>query len=176
MIDVNGGGVRSHAKKRKGMREGFALPLALAALLVGGTFVAVSVHLVDTFVSVSTSACLSDELFNAAQDGLERGKAYLLERGPVSDDLSLSFSDGSLSIVVSILPAAVVSPDRPHIPPKGGGAVFPSGAFSAVIEPEVLESLGNAFGGLTTRNYLIRSRARRGERSRIVEILLEVTR
>ena len=168
-------GASSRAKKRKGMRRGFALPLALAALLVGGTFVAVAVPLVDAFVSVSTSSCLSDELFNAAQDGLERGKAYLLERGPVSDDISLSFSDGSLSIVVPILPAAVVSPDRPHIPPKGGTALH-SGAFSAVIEPEVLENLGNVFGGLTTRNYLIRSCARRGERSRIVETLLEVTR
>ena len=60
-------------------RRAFALPLVLIVLLVGSVLVAVTFDVVVGLFSSSRYVVEDVELYNAASDGIERGKAWLFE-------------------------------------------------------------------------------------------------
>jgi hypothetical protein len=60
-------------------RKAFALPLVLIVLLVGSVLVAVTFDVVMGLFSSSRHVVEDVELYNAASDGIEQGKAWLLK-------------------------------------------------------------------------------------------------
>jgi len=60
-------------------REGMALALVLVTLLVGGALIAVSLVLVENMFYTSSEITERIQLYNAAQDGIERGKEWIFE-------------------------------------------------------------------------------------------------
>ena len=155
----------------------FALPLALIVLLIGSLFVGTAFYLTNQYVTSARHGEVSQELYNLAQDGIERGKAYLLSGGIRSQDVVFSVTEGEFSLQVTLLPAWIESPDRPYVSPPiaGGGNPTVGEGTSAAISPSVMETLGEEMTSLSLRNYLIRSRASGKGRTRTIETLVEVT-
>ncbi len=60
-------------------RRGFVLPLVLIFLLVGGALISVTLDLATQSQNSAMNMTTTQELYNAAQSGLEWGKAKLLE-------------------------------------------------------------------------------------------------
>lgn len=154
----------------------FALPLALIVLLIGSLFVGTAFYLTNQYVTSARHGGVSQELYNLAQDGIERGKAYLLSEGVLSQDVVFSVTEGEFSLRVMLLPAWIESPDRPHVSPSiAGGNLTVGEGTSAAISPSVMETLGEEMTSLSLRNYLIRSHAFGKGRTRTIETLVEVT-
>ncbi len=63
---------------------GFALPMVLVILVLGGVLVSVTYNIVNNLVASSTNVVEKVELYNAAVDGLEKGKIWI--RGTMSAD------------------------------------------------------------------------------------------
>lgn len=89
---------------RPHLRRGFVLPLVLIFLLVGGALISVSLDLATNSQNQTMNMVTSQELYNAAQSGIEWAKAQLLEHredldwtvtedySPVSNNLSTLYA------------------------------------------------------------------------------------
>jgi len=79
-------------------RKGMALPLTLVILLFGSALVATAFYVVQNMYSTSGHSVTRTELYNAAQSGIEKGRALLAENFESLDVVEKGY-DGTLDSI-----------------------------------------------------------------------------
>lgn len=86
--------------KRRGFRKGMALPMTLIVLLVAGGMVAISFYFIENMMTTTKMKARDELRLNFAASGLERGKAWLMERLD-ADETPALITAGAIESVTS---------------------------------------------------------------------------
>jgi len=178
-------------------RKGFSLALVLIIMLVVIFLSAVIMDLTTNYFNTSQATIEHQKLYNAAQSGLEEGKAWLLQNkdsidstkiSPVNsiDDITLHSADiamdGSISVEMKVFSCnydpSGVSPSSMDLPPvyeayypSGSGNIDSGVGTSTYIDPN-RDLLGLAGGGHPV--FVVRSRAELEGKSTEIETMVVI--
>jgi hypothetical protein len=91
-------------------REGMALPLALVFLLFGGVLVAVAMYVVVNMHSTTEESVTHMELYNAAQQGVEKAMNLLWENRKELEEDALTYTGNIEDIYARLDDGTVLGP------------------------------------------------------------------